>query len=230
MTLRFGMLVFPDLTQLDLTGPFELFHRVPGAQVSLTWKDTQPIRAQGGLVLVPDTALRDCPPLDLLFVPGGFGHAELVNDDEVLSFLAQQGRTARYVTSVCTGSLLLGAAGLLAGYQATTHWAYMDLLPAFGALPVRQRVVVDRNRITAGGVTSGIDFGLRIVADLCGETMAQAMQLGIEYDPEPPFRCGHPDIAERALVETVRGRLAESVAISRAQIERWRARPPKTHA
>jgi cyclohexyl-isocyanide hydratase len=229
MNIRIGMLVFPNLTQLDLTGPFELFHRIPGAQVSLIWKNTRPVRAQGGLELVPTTTLRDCLPLDLVFVPGGFGHIDLTNDDEVLSFLAEQGRHARYVTSVCTGSLLLGAAGLLVGYEATTHWAYMELLPAFGARPVRKRVAVDRNRITAGGVTSGIDFGLRVAAELCGETTAQAIQLGLEYDPEPPFRCGHPDVAPPALVETVRGRLAEKIAAAAGQIERWRARP-KTSA
>jgi cyclohexyl-isocyanide hydratase len=224
MNFRIGMLVFPNLTQLDLTGPFEVFHRIPGAQVHLVWKDTRPVQAQGGLALVPTTMLRDCPPLDLLFVPGGFGQAALMTDDEVLSFLSEQGRNARYVTSVCTGALPLGAAGLLGGYEATTHWAYMDFLPAFGALPVRKRVAIDRNRITAGGVTSGIDFGLRVVAEHCGETMARSIQLGLEYDPEPPFECGHPDVAEPALVEMVRGRLADGLAATQKQIDRWRAR------
>jgi cyclohexyl-isocyanide hydratase len=223
MTLRIGMLLFPRVTQLDLTGPFELFHRVPEAEVHLVWKDKEPVRAHGGLALLPTTSLRDCPPLDVVFVPGGFGQIELAHDQAVLSFLSTQARGARYVTSVCTGSLLLGAAGLLDGYEATTHWAYMELLPSFGARPVRRRVVVDRNRITAGGVTAGIDFGLRIVSELAGERVAQAIQLGLEYDPEPPFRCGHPDFAEPALVATVRDRLAASVAAQRAEIERWRA-------
>lgn len=225
MTLRIGMLVFPELTQLDLTGPFELFHRAPEAEVHLVWKDSKPVRAQGGLSLLPTTTLRDCPPLDVVFVPGGFGHVELTNDDEVLTFLSTQAGAARYVTSVCTGSLLLGAAGLLQGYEATTHWAYMDLLPAFGARPVRRRVVQDRNRITAGGVTSGIDFGLRVVAELAGERVAQAIQLGLEYDPEPPYRCGHPDVAEATLVRSVRDRLAESLARERMEIVRWQVRP-----
>jgi cyclohexyl-isocyanide hydratase len=224
MTVRIGMLAFPDLTQLDLTGPFEIFHRVPDAEVHVVWKDAKPVRAQGGLVIVPNTLLRSCPQLDVVFVPGGFGHVELINDDSVLVFLAEQSRAARYVSSVCTGSLLLGAAGLLDGYHATTHWAYMDLLPAFGARPVQGRVVVDRNRITAGGVTSGIDFGLRVVAELAGETVAKGIALGLEYDPEPPFRCGRPDLAGPELVASVQSRLAESLSAERIQIERWKSR------
>lgn len=224
MTLHIGMLLFPRLTQLDLTGPFEVLHRVPGAQVHLVWKNEELVRADSGLAIKPTTTLADCPPLDVLFVPGGRGQIELTNDDDVLSFLSAQGRSARYVTSVCTGSLLLGAAELLDGYEATTHWAYLDFLPAFGARPVRRRVVVDRNRITAGGVTAGIDFGLRVVAELAGEELAQALQLGLEYDPDPPFRSGHPDVADPALVSKVRARFAESLAAERAQIERWSAR------
>jgi cyclohexyl-isocyanide hydratase len=224
MALDIGMLLFPRLTQLDLTGPFEVLHRIPGARVHLLWKDTAPVRAGSGLAIVPTTTLRACPPLDVIVVPGGRGQSELTNDDEVLSFLSAQGRSARYVTSVCTGSLLLGAAGLLDGYEATTHWAYLDLLPAFGARPVRRRVVVDRNRITAGGVTAGIDFGLRLVADLAGEPLARSIQLGLEYDPEPPFPGGHPDAADPALVEQVRGALSASVAAARAEIAVWRER------
>lgn len=224
MALHIGMLLFPRLTQLDLTGPFEVLHRVPGAQVHLVWKSEAPVVAASGLAIAPTTTLAACPPLDVLVVPGGRGQIDLTNDDEVLSFLSAQGRAARYVTSVCTGSLLLGAAGLLDGYEATTHWAYLDLLPAFGARPVRRRVVVDRNRITAGGVTAGIDFGLRLVADLAGEPVARAVQLSLEYDPDPPFRSGHPDVADPALVDQVRGRFTESLAAARAEIERWTAR------
>jgi cyclohexyl-isocyanide hydratase len=227
MTLRIGMLVFPELTQLDLTGPYEFFHRLPEAEVHLLWKDRGAVRAQGGLAIVPTTTLSACPPLDILFVPGGFGHIELTNDDDVLGFLAAQGRSARYVTSVCTGSLLLGAAGLLEGYEASTHWAYMKFLPAFGARPVRARVVVDRNRITAGGVTSGIDFGLRITSELFGPELAQALQLGLEYDPEPPFRSGHPDVADPALVAEVQRRFTRSHEALAAQIDRWTARSPR---
>jgi len=206
--MNLGMLLFPRLTQLDLTGPFEFLHRLPDARVHLLWKDTRPVRAESGLLLTPTTPLDDCPPLDVLFVPGGFGQRALMTDETVLSFLREKGASAKWVTSVCTGSLLLGAAGLLRGYQATTHWAYVDLLPSFGAEYVKQRVVVDRNRITGGGVTAGIDFGLRLAAELAGERVAKALQLGLEYDPEPPFRSGHPDVADPLLVEEVRARLA----------------------
>lgn len=209
MTLQIGMLLFPGLTQLDLTGPFELLHRVPGATVHLLWKERGTVCADSGLGLVSTTTFADCPGLDLLFVPGGPGQRALMNDDVLLGFLREQGQRARYVTSVCTGSLLLGAAGLLDGYDATTHWMYVDLLPAFGARYVRRRVVVDRNRITAGGVTAGIDFGLSVVAELAGEPLARALQLSLEYDPAPPFDSGHPDVADPALVESVRARFRE---------------------
>jgi cyclohexyl-isocyanide hydratase len=207
MTLHIGMLLYPGLTQLDLTGPFEVFHRLPGAQVHLAWKDTQPVRADSGLGLVPTTTLADCPPLDVVCVPGGFGQIALMSDAVVLDFLRTQARTARYVTAVCTGSLLLGAAGLLTGYQATTHWAFTELLAGFGATYAPGRVVVDRDRITGGGVTAGIDFALRLAAELAGEDVAKAIQLGLEYNPAPPYACGHPDVADPALVAQVRARL-----------------------
>jgi len=208
MTLQIGMLLYPGLTQLDLTGPFEVLHRIPGARVHLVWKETQPVRADSGLGLVPTTAFADCPPLDILFVPGGNGQGAVMTDPVVLDFLRHHGRTARYVTSVCTGALVLGAAGLLDGYDAATHWAFVQLLPAFGARHVPGRVVVDRNRITGGGVTAGIDFALRLVAELAGEDVAKAIQLGLEYDPAPPFRSGHPDVADPALVAKMRKRLS----------------------
>jgi cyclohexyl-isocyanide hydratase len=204
MTIHIGMLLYPGLTQLDLTGPFEVLHRIPDAKVHLLWKTRDPVTADSGLTLTPSTTLADCPQLDVLFVPGGAGQLALMQDGEVLAFLRAQGQAARYVTSVCTGALLLGAAGLLAGYDAATHWAFMELLPAFGARPVRRRVVVDRNRITGGGVTAGIDFGLRVAAELAGEPLAKAIQLGLEYDPEPPFACGHPDRADAEIVTRVR--------------------------
>jgi cyclohexyl-isocyanide hydratase len=224
MTLQIGMLLFPEITQLDLTGPFELLHRVPDSAVHLAWKDTNPVRAASGLRLLPTTTLNECPSLDVLLVPGGPGTSELLTDAAVVQWVAAQGRGARYVTSVCTGSLVLGAAGLLDGYDATTHWAYTDLLPLFGARPVRRRVVVDRNRITAGGVTAGIDFGLRLVAELVNETAAQAIQLGLEYDPEPPFRCGHPDGAPAVLVERVRALMEPRVNAQRSKAHEWAAR------
>ncbi|HWZ93399.1 MAG TPA: DJ-1/PfpI family protein [Polyangiaceae bacterium] len=226
MTIQIGLLLFPRMTQLDLTGPLEVFHRVPGAELSLIWKDLEPVRTTSGMRVLPTATLSDAPRLDLLVIPGGYGTAELLDDAEVLTWIATQAKTARYVTSVCTGALLLGAAGLLDGYNAATHWAYMDLLPLFGARPVRQRVVVDRNRITAGGVTAGIDFGFRIAAELLGDEGASAIQLGLEYDPEPPFRCGHPDRAAPAMVERVRTLLEPAVAMHRAKAEQWRASRP----
>jgi cyclohexyl-isocyanide hydratase len=204
--MNIGMLLYPGLTQLDLTGPFEVLHRVPDARVHLAWKTADPVVADSGLTLTPSTTLEACPRLDVLFCPGGRGQIAVMQDQEVLDFLRRQAAAARYVTSVCTGSLILGAAGLLAGYDAATHWAFMDLLPGFGARPVKKRVVVDRDRITGGGVTAGIDFGLRLVAEIAGEEVAKMIQLGLEYDPEPPYR-GHPDTADPAIVESVRERL-----------------------
>jgi cyclohexyl-isocyanide hydratase len=218
MTHHIGMLIFPRLTQLDFTGPFEVMHRIPGAKVHVIWKDLEPVRADSGLQFLPDTRIDDCPQLDVMVVPGGVGQMELMADVGVLGFLAAQAASAKYVTSVCTGSLLLGAAGLLTGYDATTHWAYTDLLPLFGARFVRKRIVVDRNRVTAGGVTAGIDFGLRIAAELAGDETAKAIQLGLEYDPEPPFRSGHPDVADPVLVERIRSSLTGALAARRAQI------------
>jgi cyclohexyl-isocyanide hydratase len=230
MTLHIGMLLYPGLTQLDLTGPFELMHRIPGAQVHLLWKDKQPVRADSGITFLPTTTLRECPPLDVVFVPGGDGQVHLMADPEILGFLREHGLRARYVTSVCTGSLLLGAAGLLDGYAATSHWAFVELLPRFGATPTAGRVVIDRNRITGGGVTAGIDFGLTLVKEIAGEQVARAIQLGLEYDPDPPFRSGHPSVADPALVAAVRQRLnalvveldelhGDKIAAARAQAE-----------
>ena len=209
MTRHLGMLLYPGLTQLDLTGPFEVFHRLPDTRVHLVWKDTEPVRADSGLGLLPTTSFADCPPLDVVCVPGGFGQVALMHDEAVLGFLRAHAKSARYVTAVCTGSLLLGAAGLLTGYQATTHWAFVELLPGFGARHAPGRVVVDRDRITGGGVTAGIDFALRVAAELAGEDVAKAIQLGLEYNPDPPFACGHPDLADPALVALVRARLAD---------------------
>jgi cyclohexyl-isocyanide hydratase len=218
------MLLFPQLTQLDLTAPYEVLHRLPDVHMHLVWKDKDLVRATGGLAIEPTTTMAECPPLDVLFVPGGRGQIPLTNDDEVLSFLAEKGSTARFVTSVCTGALLLGAAGLLDGYEATTHWAYMDFLTIFGARPVKKRVVVDRNRITAGGVTSGIDFALRLAAEIAGEDFARGVQLGLEYHPDPPFRSGHPDEADPAVVARMRASYATALDEERAAIDQWDAR------
>lgn len=214
MSTHIGMLLFPRLTQLDLTGPYELFHRIPGAVVHLVWKTLDPVRTEAGFGILPTMTLTECPPLDVVFVPGGFGQVDLMGDQEVLGFLRTHAAGARYVTSVCTGALVLGAAGLLDGYEATTHWAYADMLSAFGATATKGRVIRDRNRITAGGVTAGIDFGLTMAAELAGEDFAKELQLGLEYDPAPPFRSGHPDVADPALVEKVRARLMARRAAS----------------
>jgi cyclohexyl-isocyanide hydratase len=196
-----GMLIFPDMTQLDFTGPWEVFSRLPGCEVRVISRSLQPVTAKGGLKFVPDSTIADTPQLDLLFVPGGEGVAALMEDRNVLEFLRRHAQQARYVTSVCTGALVLGAAGLLKGYRATTHWNSVELLPVFGATAVAERVVIDRNRITGGGVTAGIDFALTIAAELFGAEKAKSIQLAMEYNPAPPFNCGHPSIADAAIVE-----------------------------
>ncbi len=205
--MNLGLLLFPGLTALDLTGPFEVFHRIPGAKVHLVWKDLQPVRADSGLGLLPTTTLADCPALDVVMIPGGFGQIPLMDDPEIIGWLQAQAKTARYMTAVCTGSLLLGGAGLLEGYRATSHWAFTELLADYGATFAPGRVVVDRDRITGGGVTAGIDFGLTLAALLAGDEVAKAIQLGLEYNPAPPFHAGHPDVADPALVANVRERL-----------------------
>ena len=210
MTIQIGLFLFPKITQLDLTAPFEVLSRLPEAKVSLFWKSRDAVTSGSGLTMLPTATLADSPQFDVLCVPGGRGLVPLLEDAEVLEFLHRQAVNARYVSAVCTGSLLLGAAGLLDGYRATTHWAYHDLLSRCGALPVRQRVVVDRNRITAGGVTAGIDFGLRLAAEMCGERVARGIQLGLEYDPEPPFDSGCPERTDPEIVQLVRGLLRPS--------------------
>lgn len=215
-----GMLIFRDLTQLDFTGPYEVFAQVPGCEVKVLAKTLEPVAAKGGLKILPDTRLADAPQLDVVFVPGGPGVGALMEDREVLEFLRRQAPQARYVTSVCTGALVLGAAGLLQGYRAATHWLSMDLLPVFGATPVAERVVVDRNRVTGGGVTAGIDFALRIAAEVAGPAAAKEIQLLIEYDPAPPFACGHPRSAEPAVVESVRAARAPMQASRLAAAQR----------
>lgn len=207
-TLEIGMLVFPRVTHLDLTGPHEFIARIPNARTRLLWHSLDPVVSDSGLRIGPDETFAAAGSLDLLLVPGGPGSDELLNDAAVLEFLARQGAQARWVTSVCTGSLVLGAAGLLKGYRAGCHWASRHLLEHFGALPDDARVVVDRNRITGGGVTAGIDFGLQVVAEVCGRESAEAMQLMLEYDPRPPFDSGSPATASPALVERVRSRIA----------------------
>lgn len=208
MTLQIGILVFPGVQQLDLTGPYEVFASLPDAKVHLVWKDRAPITSATGLVLASTMTFGECPKLDVVCVPGGGGVNALLEDAETLDFLRTHAKQARYVTSVCTGSLVLGAAGLLKGRKATTHWFAHDFLEKFGAVPVHGRVVRDGNLITAGGVTAGIDFGLAVVAELAGQPQAEAIQLGLEYAPEPPFAAGTPDEAPAAVLAAVKQRLA----------------------
>ncbi|QSN63688.1 DJ-1/PfpI family protein [Caballeronia sp. M1242] len=215
MTLHIGLLLFPGVQQLDMTGPYDVFAHMPGAEVHLIWKTREPVRSTAGMVLTPDTTFAGCPALDVLCVPGGGGVGALMEDDETLAFLRRQASGARYVTSVCTGALVLGAAGLLRGKRATTHWAYHALLAELGAIPVRGRVVRDGNVLTGGGITAGIDFALTLAAELIGEQGAQAIQLAMEYAPAPPFDAGDPDRASPDVVEMVRQHEAASLAARR---------------
>jgi cyclohexyl-isocyanide hydratase len=198
-----GMVVFPRLTLLDLVGPHEVFTRMPGARVHLAAHSLDSIRSDAGVNITPGVILEDCPALDVLFVPGGAGQFEMMEDPRLMAFLRERGTTAPWVTSVCTGSLLLAAAGLLRGYRAACHWLSLPLLEPLGAIPVAERVVEDRNRLTGAGVSAGVDLGLALAARLCGEETARAIQLSIEYDPQPPFQCGSPRVAAAALVERV---------------------------
>ena len=199
-----GLLLFPNITQLDMTGPYEVFTRLPAARVDVIWKTREPVRSDHGLALVPTTTFDEVETLDLICVPGGPGVGTLLEDAHTLAFLRRVARHARYVTSVCTGALVLGAAGLLDGRRATTHWMSLELLAAFGATPVAERVVRDGNVITGGGVTAGIDFALTVAAEVAGREAAERIQLAIEYDPAPPCRAGSPASADPALVARVR--------------------------
>ena len=208
LPLQIGLLVFPRVTQLDLTGPVQVFCSVPSAQVHLIWKRTEPVPSDSVLALTPTISFADCPQLDVICVPGGAGTDELVEDQEVLDFLRGQAANAKYVTSVCTGSLVLGAAGLLKGYRATTHWSAMELLALFGATPTQMRVCIDGNRITGGGITAGIDFALTLVSMLIDRTTAEAIQLRLEYDPAPPFNSGSPETAPAEVLTLMKERIA----------------------
>lgn len=202
--ITIGMILFEGITQLDLTGPYEIFSRLPGTRILLLAKDLRPLKSENGINLLPTETFKNCrEPLDILFVPGGRGISHLMADAESMNFIIQKGIMAKYVTAVCTGSLVLAAAGLLQGYTATTHWLSMDLLKKFGIATSTDRVVVDRDRITGGGVTSGIDLALIIASRLFGEEKAKEIQLLIEYHPQPPFNSGHPSVADKSLVEKV---------------------------
>lgn len=214
--MQIGFLVFPNLQQLDLTGPYEIFATAPEATLHLIWKDRAPVTSTTGISFAPTTTFAECPALDVLCVPGGLGVNPLMQDADVLGFLRRQAETARYVTSVCTGSLVLGAAGLLRGRRATSHWLAADLLAAFGAIPTPGRVVRDGNLFTAGGVTAGIDFGLTVLAEIAGRETAERVQLHLEYAPAPPFDAGTPDTAPAVVVAAARERGAAGRAVRQA--------------
>jgi cyclohexyl-isocyanide hydratase len=222
--LQIGLLVFPRVTQLDLTGPLQVFSSVPGAKVHLIWKRIEPVASDSALVLTPTISFADCPQLDVICVPGGLGTDDMINDEEMLDFLRRQAVAAKYITSVCTGSLVLGAAGLLRGYRATTHWTAMDFLEPFGATPAKTRVCVDRNRVTGGGVTAGIDFALTLVSILVNRQTAEAIQLRLEYNPAPPFNAGSPDTAPPEILALMQERIAPAQARRTEAIHRAAAR------
>src|SRR5215470_15390457 len=219
-----GFVIFPELTQLDFTGPQQVLARLPGSAMHIIAKSAAPVPSDSGLGLVPTHTFKNCPRLDLICVPGGrAGVVQAMRDPETIEFVQQQSITAKYVTSVCTGAFILGAAGLLKGRRATTHWGYTELLPLVGATHEKARIVKDGNVITAGGVTSGIDFGLAVVAEIAGEETAKTIQLGIEYDPHPPFDSGHPDSAPEAVKAAVfpryeKARMAFRDGIARASV------------
>ena len=209
MTRRFGMLIFPRLTQLDMTGPYEVLARLPDTQVDLVAKTMDPVTTDRGMQIVPTVTYETCPPLDIVMVPGGPGQQDLMEDEAALSFLRKQAAGAKYVTSVCTGSLVLAAAGLLKGKRATCHWAAIEHLALLGAIPTKERVVVDGDVVTGAGVASGIDFALTLASILEGEAVAREIQLQIEYDPDPPFDGGSPKTARPETIAALSSRLSK---------------------
>lgn len=219
--LQIAMLIYPSMFDVDLIGPQTFLARLGDADVFHVWKDREPVTSDLGLTYRARHDFDSCPKdLDILFVPGGLkGTIPAMRDPAVIGFLADRGAQARYVTSVCTGSLLLGAAGLLDGYRATSYWMVRDLLPLFGAELVHERVVIDRNRITGGGATAGLDFGLTLASLLRGEDHAKTIQLLVEYDPQPPFDAGAPERAPAEIVEGIRGRRGDEIRAAREAAE-----------
>ena len=224
--MQVNIVLFEGLTQLDMTGPYEVLAAAPGFTVDLVAKTREPVRSDRGLAFVPTRTLDDAPPCDLLEVPGGPGTDAALLDPDWVAFTRRQALAARHVFGICTGSLLLGAAGLLKGRRASTHWRARELLAAFGATPSDERLCVDGNFYTAGGVTSGIDMALKVVADLCGLETAQLIQLQIEYDPKPPFPGGTPHTSEPAIVQRYLARSAERHARRAAAVQRAAAAMP----
>lgn len=214
--MNIGMVLFPRLTQLDLTGPFEVFSRMPGTNVWIVSKNLEPVRCERGLTIMPNVTFADCPEIDILFAPGGTGVNQAMQDEEIVDFVRTRGEKATWVTSVCTGSLLLATAGLLDGYKATSHWTALPLLSKFPVEVLPDRIVKDRNRVTGGGVTAGIDFALLLCSIIHGEEAAREIQLLIEYNPAPPFDSGHPATARKETLDRVVERR------KKAQVERER--------
>lgn len=219
-SIKVVFVLFPNLTQLDFTGPLQVLSRLPAASVHLAARDMRPIETDAVLTLNPTCTFDDCPQADVLCIPGGFGIDDAINDPALMAFVKSQAAKAQYVTSVCTGAFILGAAGLLKGKRATTHWAYHDELAAVGAVPVKERVVRDGNIFTGGGVTAGVDFAFTLMAEIAGEAHARAVQLGIEYDPAPPFDAGAPAKAAPSALSSVTARYAPRLAAFRAALSK----------
>ncbi|SPE24210.1 Isonitrile hydratase [Candidatus Sulfopaludibacter sp. SbA3] len=222
--MQIGVLIFPDMDQMDFTGPFEVLARLPQANVHVIWKDLTPLLDVFGLILTPTATLDTAPPLDVLVVPGGVGQLPLMDDEVVLAWLRARSAEARYILSVCTGALTLGAAGVLRGRRATTHWNSFHLLPYFGAIPQDARVVVDGNLVSTAGVSAGIDGGLRLAAILKGDAVAQRIQLEMQYAPEPPFAAGTPALAPESILATAREKVKPLTAARLAAAQRAAAR------
>jgi cyclohexyl-isocyanide hydratase len=222
--LQIGLVIFPKVTQLDFTGPLQVFSSLPNAKVHLIWKRIEAVASDSVMMLTPTVSFADCPQLDVICVPGGVGTDDMINDEEMLNFLRRQAVAAKYITSVCTGSLVLGAAGLLKGYRAATHWTAMDMLAAFGATPTKTRVCVDRNRVTGGGVTAGIDFALTLVSILADPQAAELIQLRLEYNPAPPFNAGSPDTAPPEILALMKEKIAPFKARRKEAVDRAAAR------
>ncbi len=223
--LEIVFLLFPKVTQLDFTGPLQILSRLPGARVHIAWKDCAPVETDTLLKLLPSTSFDDCPQADVLCIPGGFGVDAVITDEAAMAFVARQAAGARYVTSVCTGAFVLGAAGLLKGKNATTHWAYHDTLTEVGAIPVKERVVRDGPIITGGGVTAGIDFAFSLAAEIAGDDVAKRIMLGVEYDPNPPFPGGSPQTAEATTTEAVAQFYAPRLAEFRKNLAKTQVAP-----
>ncbi|KST68896.1 DJ-1/PfpI family protein [Mastigocoleus testarum] len=215
-----GLVMYPGMTQLDLTGPHQVFAFFPNTVIHLIWKSLETVISSEGLKILPSTTFDDCPRLDVICVPGGRGQVEMMEDEQVLKFLRSQAKDAKYITSVCTGSMILAAAGLLQGYRAACHWLFRDYLKMLGVEVSTERVVIDRNRITGGGITAGIDFALVIAAQLYDEDTAKRLQLILEYNPAPPFNTGSPETAGTVLVGKIKQFAGELLSVNLAATER----------